>query len=102
MRFYRHMLLIKLNYSDTKEKQYLQILYKISNLMKNETLENEHAYCLIPITYVNYISQESSDRLLIIYNVQIPLFQFTFIWIAVPRYVHVCWWVFLTGSRILR
>jgi len=48
--------------------------------MKNETLENEHAYCLIPISaYVNYISQESSDRLLIIYNVQIPLFQFTFI-----------------------
>jgi len=46
MRYYRRMLLIKFNYSDTKEKQYPQILYKISNLMKNETLENEHAYCL--------------------------------------------------------
>lgn len=48
--------------------------------MKNETFEDAYAHCLIPISaHVNYISQESSDRLLIIYNVQIPLFQFTFI-----------------------
>lgn len=49
-------------------------------ISKNENFEYSYAYYLIPFSvHVNYISQESSDRLLIIYNVQISLFQFTFI-----------------------